>query len=237
MYSSSTVPNEVENRGAIAPAWHTVIVLVLMLGVSLAGALTRNLPGVGTHGRTPGYLFVIAFEWITVAFIWYGVSCRGSGLRNLVGGRWARPVEAVRDLGIAIAFLIISLAVLNAIGYLLKAKPNQAIRNLLPQTNTELAVYLLLALTAGFCEETIFRGYLQRQFSALTRSAAGGIVLQGIAFGAGHGYQGWKYMVVIAVFGTMFGLLAYWRKSLRPGMIAHFVQDGIGGTVGRHFMR
>ena len=126
---------------------------------------------------------------------------------------------------------------MNALAHLLKSAPNQAIRNLFPQGRLEVALYLAVALTAGFCEEVIFRGYLQRQFAALTRGATGGIVLQGITFGAAHGYQGWKFMLMIAVFGTMFGLLAHWRGSLRPGMIAHFLQDGIGGLVGRHFLR
>jgi len=105
--------------------------------------------------------------------------------------------------------------------------------NLLPQSPLEIALYLMLSLTAGFCEEVIFRGYLQRQFTALTRASAGGIALQGIVFGLGHGYQGWKFMLLIAVYGTTIGLLAHWRHSLRPGMILHFVQDGAGGLVGR----
>ncbi len=64
----------------------------------------------------------------------------------------------------------------------------------------------------------------------------GGIVVQGIAFGAAHGYQGWKFMLLIAVYGSMFGLLAHGRRSLRPGMITHFVQDGLGGLLARHFL-
>ncbi len=95
----------------------------------------------------------------------------------------------------------------------------------------------MLALTAGIGEEILFRGYLQRQFAALTRSTATGLVLQGVAFGAAHGYQGKKYMCVIAVYGCLFGLLAYWRRSLRPGMMAHFLQDAVGGLVGRHFLK
>jgi hypothetical protein len=31
--------------------------------------------------------------------------------------------------------------------------------------------------------------------------------------------------------GWLLGLLAYWRKSLRPGMLAHGLQDSIGGLV------
>jgi membrane protease YdiL (CAAX protease family) len=33
--------------------------------------------------------------------------------------------------------------------------------------------------------------------------------------------------VVITVFGCLFGLLAQWRQSLRPGMISHFLQDAL----------
>jgi uncharacterized protein len=39
-------------------------------------------------------------------------------------------------------------------------------------------------------------------------------------------------MLLIAVYGTTFGLLAIWRRSLRPGMLAHFLQDAIGGILG-----
>jgi hypothetical protein len=51
----------------------------------------------------------------------------------------------------------------------------------------------------------------------------------GVVFGAAHAYQGWKYMVVIAVLGIMLGWLAQWRRSLLPGMIFHFIQDTLGG--------
>ena len=169
------------------------------------------------------------FEWATTGFIWHGLRRRGLKISELVGGNWARPLHVLRDIGLAIGFLLVSAGVLNGLGYLLKAVPNQAIRNMFPQGPAQVAVYLLLAVTAGFCEELIFRGYLQRQFTAFSRSLTGGVILQGILFGASHGYQGWRYMLLISVFGIMFGILALWRRSLRPGMIAHFLQDGLGG--------
>ncbi len=224
---------------AVAPAWHTVVVLILLLGFSLVGALNPKLsPLGGPHSRACGYLVVMLFEGVIVGFIWYGIRRRGVRMADLVGGAWARPGQFFRDLGIAIAFLLVcGVGVLNGIGYLLKVSPNQAIRNMFPHGATEVALWLLMSVTAGFCEEVIFRGYFQRQFTALTQSVAGGIVFQSIAFGAAHGYQGWKYMVLIAIYGTMFGLLAQWRRSLRPGIITHFVQDGLGGLLARHLMR
>lgn len=234
MPATQAAPNP--SRGAVASAWHTIIVLLVLFGVSAVGARTGNLPGVSGHGRASGYILIMTVEWITVAFIWYGIHRRGISMRDLVGGRWARPVEVLRDLGIGIAFLLIcGVGVVNALGYVLKATPNQAIRNMYPHGPGEVALWVLLALTAGFCEEVIFRGYLQRQFAALTHAAAGGIVLQGIVFGASHGYQGWKFMLLISVYGALFGMLASWRRSLRPGMFAHFLQDGVGGLLASHF--
>ena len=231
---SAPSPNSAAPRGAVAPPWHTAIVLLVLLSFSLAGALNHNLsPLGGALGRSTGYVLVMLFEWVIVAFIWYGVSRRGIRMADLIGGRWERPVHALRDLGIGLAFLVVcGIGVVNALGYLLKAAPNQAIRSMFPQSVSEIVLYLMLSLTAGFCEEVIFRGYLLRQFSALTRSLLGGIVLQAIVFGLSHGYQGWNLMLLISIYGVCFGLFAHWRRSLRPGMLAHALQDTLGGLAG-----
>jgi len=226
------------DRRPIAPAWHTVVLVCILAGFSFASARSANLaPVMSRYGRYAGYVQVMILEWIMVAFVWYGIRRRGVRLRDLIGGKWSGMGAVIRDVGIAIGFLLVSGGILNAMSHLLKAVPNQAVRNLLPRGDTEIALFLALAATAGFCEEVIFRGYLQRQFAAVTRSATVGILVQALAFGTGHGYQGGKYMAIIAVFGILFGLLAEWRRSLRPGMIAHALQDGVVGLLARHLLR
>jgi len=51
-----------------------------------------------------------------------------------------------------------------------------------------------------------------------------------VVFGLAHGYYRWV-MVAPMVQGWFLGLLAYWHKSLRPGMLAHGLQDALGGLV------
>jgi uncharacterized protein len=217
----------------ILPGWHTAIVLFLMLGLSVLGARV-DLPAIlGIHGRVPSYLFIVVIEWATVAFIWWGLNRRGVRLSNLVGGSWARGIDVVRDFGIGIGFILVLGGALQGLGYLLKVTQPQGMRAMLPQTWFELIAWVPLSMTGGFCEEVIFRGYLQRQFSAFTRSLVGGIVIQATAFGLGHAYQGWKLMSLIAIYGACFGLLAHWRHSLRPGMIGHALQDIAGGFLAR----
>ena len=79
---------------------------------------------------------------------------------------------------------------------------------LIPHSTLETIIWLIVAATAGFCEEVIYRGYLQKQIGAIAGSIWLGIVAQGIIFGASHGYEGPQRMVLIAVYGCMFGLLA-----------------------------
>ena len=92
-------------------------------------------------------------------------------------------------------------------------------------------LWVLLSLTAGFCEEVIYRGYLQKQFGVLLKSAWGGLIVQGLIFGGSHAYEGWQTMIQIGAFGILFGILAHWRKSLRPGMMAHAFQDAFSGLA------
>src|SRR2546430_739229 len=102
---------------------------------------------------------------------------------------------------------------------------------MLPHRGIELTFWIALSVTAGICEETIFRGYLQRQFMALTKNAPAGILLSAATFGAAHAYQGFRMVILIGLYGSMFGTLAYWHGSVRPGMIAHAWQDSLNGVL------
>jgi hypothetical protein len=64
------------------------------------------------------------------------------------------------------------------------------------------------------------RGSLRREPRVGPRSAPAGILLSAATFGAAHAYQGLRMAILIAVYGAMFGMLAYGRGSVRPGMIA-----------------
>ena len=156
-------------------------------------------------------------------------------LRDLVGGRWARFSDFTLDVGVAFLFWVVAGSVIAGLSYLLHFSGAEAARSLLPQSASELGLWVPLAFTAGFCEEVIFRGYLQRQFLALTGNGAAAVVLQAIVFGVGHMYQGAKGAIIITVYGALFGVLAVWRKSLRPGIIQHAGQDSISGIAG-HFL-
>lgn len=221
------------STASIAPWWHTAVVLVVMLGVSLIGARVE-LPSIfGLQGRAPRYLLAMAVEWLTVALVWWGVKLGGARFSDLIGGSWVRRLDIVRDCLIAIGFLVVFGGAVQALTSLFNATPPQALLSMMPRTPLEMILWVPLCVTGGFCEEVIFRGYFQRQFTALSHSVVVGIALQAIIFGTSHGYQGWKLMSIIAIYGACFGWLAHWRRSLRPGIVAHALQDTVEGLLAR----
>lgn len=235
----STPPSqEVSSTNSpVAPAWHTVTVVCIMLAISGLSYYSRGLsPARGQRSQISSYVAAIIMEWLVFGFIWLGLRLRKQRMRSLLGDNWGGARYILRDIGVGVLFLIAAALVLSLIAHLLKATSNAAIRSILPHTPAQIAVYFLLTVTAGICEEVIFRGYLQRQFSFFFKSAAIGIILQGVIFGASHGYQGPKHMLIIVVYGILFGALAQQRRSLRPGMIAHFLQDLTTGLVAGRFL-
>ncbi len=219
----------------LAPLWHTGIVVFVLMGASLGGA--RGLHPHTGHSKIPQYLWVMAWEWILAGFVYLGIRKRIK-LPKLIGGRWAKPEDVLLDLLVAAGFWLAAIAVLGAgakLMHLDQAGKFDSMREqlgfLIPGTTLELLVWFCLSATAGICEEIIFRGYLQRQFAVLTRSMLAGVLLSAAVFGAAHGYEGGPRMLLIGIYGLMFGLLAWWRKSLRPGMIAHAWHDALSGAV------
>ncbi|HEY6250115.1 MAG TPA: type II CAAX endopeptidase family protein [Candidatus Angelobacter sp.] len=220
--------------------WHTALMIALIAVTSYGGSV--KLPGEGTrYGRFLLYSETAVMEFIFVLIIWFGIKRQGVTMRELIGGRWSTPEDFLIDLGIGIGFWLASAIVIAplkiALGLIDIHNPaaslrqmKEAVAPLIPTNGLELGLFLLLTILAGLFEEIIFRGYLMKQFGALSGNIYIGVVASAIVFGGAHGYQGARQMVLIAAFGILIGLLAVWRKSLRPGMIAHAWTDAISGV-------
>jgi hypothetical protein len=184
------------------------------------------------------YLATIAYEWLFTGYVWWGIRRAGGTLRELIGGRWRSVGDFLLDIVIALgvwigALLVIAMAALamgmNHAGNIEDAR--RQIGFLAPQSTLEVILWICLSATAGFCEEVLFRGYFQKQFTRLLRCRWSALVVVSILFGLGHGYEGAQRMVLIALLGFAFGLMSLLRKSLRPAMMAHTLQDTISGLV------
>lgn len=228
-------------RKLIAPLWHTILFVLIILGISwLSWYETRRFGGahsteLSNRAQLITYCATVVQEWLLFFYVYLGVRARGVTVRQLVNARWTSGRDVRRDIGIAIIvwFLFIAIEVVGSVIFrALGSSAAKVASVLLPHSAWELPVWAALAASAGFCEEFIFRGYLQEQSKRLTGSVTAAIIIQAIFFGFGHGYQGWASMLTIVLIGVMFGIVAMKRKSLAPTMLAHGWADFIAGAGG-----
>lgn len=219
----------------VAPLWHTGLILLIFLTLMLLGFYSQrnsmtDAPSASQGGKVFLYLSIIALQYGLLRLIIGGLRRKGFSLGNIIGAK-GNDLRAIGfDFAIAIIFWVICTGALELIKMWLGGFDNHA-GGLLPNGIVENLLWIVVSIAAGFVEEVCYRGYLQKQILALTGSVAVAILLQAFLFGISHSYQGIKSSFVIFIYGAMFGLLAYWRDSLRPGIIAHALTDITGGLI------
>lgn len=234
-------PAPIASRRLIAPWYHTVIFLLILAGIACGGVYINRTSSPSSTATSSGaaaqqsqailYLENIGAECLLIAFVFAGISKR-EGLRGLIGGGRTSWRQAALDFVIAAPFWVIWTAVAYLTWRLIG--PHHGSRGPLtfpPHGFIDISAWLALSATAGFCEEIVYRGYFQQQFRAMTGSATVAILAQGILFGLGHTYQGWKPVFVITILGILYGLLAHWRHNLRANMISHAWSDMYEGYL------
>jgi hypothetical protein len=234
-------PSTSRPGGPLAPVAsyrHTAILAGAFLLLAAAGAVFQSAPAPNAAGDSdhpnviPLYLSLLVAEWGLLYYVWKaGLRRSGSQLRDLIGGRWIRGLDVLRDLLLAGAVWLLWLGVQRGCDLWLGPGRERCIDAYLPRGPAEVALWIALSLSAGFSEEVVFRGYFQRQFAALTRSRLAGLLMQGLLFGISHGYQGPGAALRITLFGLLFGGLALWLRSLRPGIAAHAWTDLYAGWL------
>ncbi len=190
---------------------------------SSAGAQSGQLAAHGIAIKV--YLVVIFMDWALFYYCWVGVHRRGGSLWSLSGGRWKSWRGIAADLAIALPFWLIWEGAAWVVSRLLGPNGAKSVDSLLPKSLIEIIVWTVTCITAGVCEEMIFRGYLQRQLHAFTGSLFTAVIAQGVLFGLFHAYQGWKNVTVICVLGVLYGALAAWRGNLRVNIVSHAWSD------------
>jgi membrane protease YdiL (CAAX protease family) len=152
-----------------------------------------------------------------------------NALPELLGRRWASGARAAVDLVLAASACVLIQLLQVTFTQHSEVGRNAAIAALLPSTEAERLAWVLVAVSVGFCEEVVFRGYLQTQLAAFTGSKILGIVLQAALFGIAHAEQGLPAALHIACYGLILGALAQLRRSLLPGIATHVAIDLLSG--------
>jgi membrane protease YdiL (CAAX protease family) len=110
---------------------------------------------------------------------------------------------------------------------------------LIPRTRLEkLLAVCLVAPTAAFCEELLYRGFLFTALLAWTDSVAWALIISSAGFALAHAYQGFHGMARTALLGALLTVPLIRTGSLFPSMAAHFLIDAVAlAWLGPKFLR
>jgi uncharacterized protein len=206
------------NRFSLATSCGLVLALLVPL---LPLVLNSDYRGaVPTHAQIVWGLlihWINLFALLAVLLVWERRGLASIGIRPF---RWS-----VLGLGLLAGFVITVLSNLLVQALHLKADAQFA-QNLLA---LPWGLRVLLVLTAGVFEETLFRGYGIERLTALLGNRWWAAAITWGVFVTGHvPAVGWAYLPPIAIVSALITLLYLWKKDLVLNMTAHSTIDGIG---------
>src|SRR5207237_8241983 len=116
--------------------------------------------------------------------------------------------------------------------------PLQAIaERILPQSAVEMAPYFALAITAGLCEEFLYRGFAMAAFAQAGMSAWLAVLVSSLLFGLAHSYQGRGGIMMTFVVGLLLGVNRLTYNSLVPAIFWHSAVDVVAGVAGKRYLQ
>ena len=210
--------------------WLSLFVLVIAYpAMSLLGGDAETVVEM-LKTMTPGMLIftlvtTVVVQWAIFGLNWASVFTEQTGLKGLGLGQLT-PLH----LAWAVAFWLSAIVILGGLAWILAQLGYEIpgeIGLLIPESLGGKLLWVLVSITAGFCEEVAFRGYLMTRFRLLFKSQSWILptLLSSVIFGICHAYQGTAGFILITIYGAMFALLYIKTKSLWSGIIAHFFQD------------
>lgn len=184
----------------------------------------RQLRAGARVSRRQMYVSSILSLWLLAIATVATASAGGYGADDLA----IRPISWERLALWAAGATIIGEAVVLA-GNMSGAQISDTLRDLLPVTRSDRALFVVVSATAGVCEEIMFRGFLIMTLTAATQSPVLGVTLAAVAFGVVHAYQDAAGVAVASLLALVLTVPVLITGSLYPSIVAHFAIDIIGG--------
>jgi len=196
-------------------------------------------PSVSTMERLVLYASTIAFQWLAVAIVaWRAWAYRYSAwqLGLVIPDR--QKIAVVSIVGAA-TIATLQWFNLRRVGRMpVESRgPLQAVaERILPQSSIELLPYLALAITAGICEEFLYRGFTMAVLAHGGLQTWSVVLVSALLFGLAHSYQGRGGMIMTFVVGIVLGLSRIGYDSLVPAVLWHGAIDVVAGTAGPRYL-
>src|SRR5712692_5597213 len=197
------------------------------------------MPHVSSIERLVLYASTIAFQWLAVGAVAWRAWAHGFTAQQLGLTMHDRASLIVASIVGAAAIATLQWLNLRRVGKvpLERRGPLQAVaERILPQSTVELLPYLALAITAGICEEFLYRGFAMAVLVHVGLQAWAVVLLSSVLFGLAHSYQGRSGIVMTLLIGLLLGASRIAYDSLVPAIFWHSAVDVVAGIAGPRYL-
>lgn len=211
-----------------------VFAAVLLIGYPVADYVVVSKLKRSTQPRKSFYAWTLASEWLlTIAVV--GLLLRRGLALSDVGETLGRQIITIGFIVAGLILVAITAAYNRKRFAQLSpqrlAKVMDRLGSLVPRSGVERALFVLVAVTAGFCEEVLYRGWLWRFFGDVTGHLWIAVVLSAVTFGFAHAYQGRAGIISTGIVALLFSVPVLLANSLVPGQVIHTGLDLMNGLL------
>ena len=197
--------------------------MMLGIGTYFALAATQSTLVAGfSQGQLSFALsiFICIVEWIFAGALIRRL--KRTGIRNLIAPNTS--LWNIRWLSTLIVFIVLNAIFATYIVYTIWTQGSwYRIADL--AVWQKIVMLTVLPITAGFCEELIWRGYIFTQLQVRGYGLTKAIVLSAISFALIHGITLPDKLLTTFCFGVVAGFYYARERNLIPLMITHIVMD------------
>src|SRR3989440_9531024 len=196
-------------------------------------------PRVKGNERLALYASTIAFQWIAVAVAaWRAWAHEFTRIElGLTVPNWLSIAGlAVAGAALLAAFQWANLRRVGRSEVPARVRLQALAERILPQARRETELFLALAVTAGLCEEFLYRGFALAAFARAGLPSWATVGVSAVLFGLAHLYQGRGGFVSTTILGLLFGAVRLSSGSLIPIAVWHTAVDIVAGIAGPKFL-
>jgi CAAX protease family protein len=221
--------------------WLILIVLGVVIPWRGRVRLRRLLaqPTMGTKEKLALYGSTTAFQWILLGIVAWRALARGVTPAELGLARHFSFRLALVSLAGAVLLGVFQWFNVRRVGRMSGAIPDlmrKLATRLLPSKAVEFAPYCALALTAGVCEEFLYRGFAMAALARVGLATWLVVVVTSVLFGLAHAYQGRSGIVGTMLMGFLLAGCRLLYGSLAPVMVWHAAVDIVAGIAGPKYL-
>jgi CAAX protease family protein len=197
------------------------------------------MPQVSSTERLVLYASTIAFQWFAVAVVAWRAWVHGFTASQLGLTIHNRSRILVASMVGAVTIAALQWLNLRRVGKIpveSRGSLQALAERILPQSMVELLPYLALAVTAGLCEEFLYRGFAMAVLVHVGLRAWAAVLISSVLFGLAHSYQGRGGVVMTLLIGTILGTSRIAYDCLVPAIFWHSAVDVVAGTAGPRYL-